>query len=135
MKKSMVRVALATALVAGTVATASAYEAIDVTGGGSLTGTVKFAGTPPAAEKFPVTKDTQACGTEKTKPDLVVGADGALANAVVIVKASKGKKLEVPATPVTFDQKGGSGRNGCSARSSDRSKSPSRPMKQPTSAS
>lgn len=106
MKRNMARVALAAALVAGTVGAASAYEAIDVTGGGSLTGTVKLAGTAPAPEKFAVTKDTQACGAEKTKPDLVVGADGALANAVVIVKASKGKKLEVPAAPVTFDQKG-----------------------------
>jgi len=106
MKRDMVRVAVAAALMAGTIGTASAYEAIDVTGGGSLTGTVKYAGTPPAPEKFPVTKDNAVCGNEKTKPDLVVGSDGGLANAVVIVKASKGKKLEVPAAPVTFDQKG-----------------------------
>ena len=106
MKRNMARAALAATLMVGTVGAASAYEAVDVTGGGSLTGTVKFAGTAPAPEKFAVTKDTQACGSEKTKPDLVVGADGGLANAVVIVKATKGKKMEVPTAPITFDQKG-----------------------------
>jgi plastocyanin len=92
--------------VAGTIGTGRAYEAIDVTGGGSLAGTVKMSGAAPAPEKISVTKDTQACGTEKTKPDLVVASDGGLANVVVVVKATKGKKLEVPAAPITFDQKG-----------------------------
>ena len=106
MKRDMVRVALAAALVAGAVGTASAYEAVDVTGGGSLTGTVKYGGTPPAPEKFAVTKDATVCGQEKTKPDLIVGSDGGIANVMVIVKASKGKKMDVPAEPVSFDQKG-----------------------------
>jgi plastocyanin len=106
MKHSRIRMGVAAVALAATVGAAQAYEVVDVTGGGSIAGTVKFAGTPPAPEKFNVTKDTQACGTEKTKPDLVVGADGGLANAVVIVKAAKGKKLEVPAAPITFDQKG-----------------------------
>lgn len=85
---------------------AAAYEAIAVTDGGTLSGTVKYSGAAPAPAKFEVTKDVEACGKEKTKPDLVVGSGGGLANAVVVVKASKGKKLEVPATPITFDQKG-----------------------------
>lgn len=106
MKHSRIRMGAAMVALAATVGAAQAYEVVDVTGGGSITGTVKFAGTPPAPEKINITKDTQACGTEKTKPDLVVGADGGIANVVVIVKASKGKKLEVPAAPVTFDQKG-----------------------------
>jgi plastocyanin len=106
MKRTTKQVALALLLTGGVIGTAVAYEGGDVAGGGTLAGTIKFAGAPPATEKFPVTKDTQACGTEKTKPDLVVGADGGLANVFVVVKASKGKKLEVPATPVTFDQKG-----------------------------
>ncbi len=85
---------------------AGAYEGAAVTGGGSISGQVKFAGTPPAPEKFPVTKDQEVCGQEKTKPDLVVGAGGGLANAVVVVKATKGKPLTVPTEPVVFDQKG-----------------------------
>jgi len=105
MKMSTLVAMVAAALVAGTIGTGRAYEAIDVTGGGSLAGTVKTSGAP-APEKISVTKDTQACGTEKVKPDLVVGADGGVANVVVVVKAAKGKKLEASATPVTFDQKG-----------------------------
>src|SRR5580765_4663961 len=85
---------------------AGAYEGGAVSGGGSLSGQVKFAGAAPAPEKFEVTKDQAVCGKEKTKPDLLVGADGGLANAVVVVKATKGKALTVPTEPVTFDQKG-----------------------------
>ena len=95
-----VAVALAVAGAAG------AYEGGAVTGGGSLSGQVKFAGAAPAPEKFEVTKDQEACGKEKTKPDLIVSAGGGLANAVVVVKATKGKALTVPTEPVVFDQKG-----------------------------
>lgn len=85
---------------------ANAYEAIAVTDGGTLSGVVKFAGTAPAPEKFEVTKDVEACGKEKTKDDLVVASGGGIESVAVVVKAAKGKALEVPAAPVTFDQKG-----------------------------
>lgn len=85
---------------------ASAYEGGPVTGGGSVSGQVKLAGAAPAPEKFAVTKDTEACGKEKTRPDLVVGAGGGIANVAVVVKATKGKALTVPTEPVVFDQKG-----------------------------
>lgn len=85
---------------------ANAYEAIAVTDGGGLSGVVKFVGTPPAPEKFEVTKDVEACGKEKMKGDLDVGAGGGIANVAVVVKASKGKALEIPTAPITFDQKG-----------------------------
>jgi plastocyanin len=85
---------------------AFAYEAVAVTDGGSLSGTVKFAGTAPAAAKIEITKDNEVCGTEKTDPKLVVGSSGGIQEVAVVVKAPKGKALEVPSTPVTFDQKG-----------------------------
>ena len=85
---------------------AGAYEAAPVTGGGSVSGQVKFAGTPPPPEKIEITKDTEACGKEKVKPNLIVGSGGGLANAVVVVKATKGKPLTVPTEPIVFDQKG-----------------------------
>jgi len=94
---------------AGVVASAgsvAAYDAVEVTNGGSVSGTVKLEGAVPTPETFDVTKDTQACGTTKTKPDLLVAADGGISNVVVVVKAASGKALEVPASPVTFDQKG-----------------------------
>jgi len=97
---------LAVAVLMTTAAAAGAYEAMDVANGGTLAGTVKYAGEPPEAETFEVTKDTSACGTEKTKPELVVGSDKGIKNVVVVVNAAKGKALEVPAEPIPFDQKG-----------------------------
>jgi len=85
-------------------APAGAYEVITVTDGGTLAGTVKATGAG-APGKIEVSKDSQVCGTEKMAPDLVVGADGALANVVVVVKAAKGKKMDVPAQNPVFDQK------------------------------
>ena len=99
-------VSIGAALALACAGMAGAYEGGAVTGGGSISGQVKFAGTAPAPEKFEVTKDNEVCGKEKTKPDLLVGSGGGLANAVVVVKASKGKALTVPTEPVTFDQKG-----------------------------
>src|SRR5438477_269356 len=105
MRRTLVPSALALILVAGLATRAAAYEAMAVTDGGTLSGTVKFQGTAPPPAKLEVTKDPEVCGKEKTSPDLVVGSDGALANVVVTVKAQKGKKLEPPAQNPTFDQK------------------------------
>jgi plastocyanin len=102
MRTTIVTVAATLALVSA----AGAYEGAPVTGGGSISGTVKYAGTAPAPEKFDVTKDNEVCGQQKTKPDLLVSAGGGIANVVVVVKATKGKPLTVPTDPVTFDQKG-----------------------------
>lgn len=104
MSRNMLAVTLAAVL--ATAASAPAYEAIDVTNGGTLTGTVKLEGPKPTPETFDITKDTQVCGTTRTKADLVVGDQGGIKNVAVVVQASKGKPLEVPSAPVIFDQKG-----------------------------
>ena len=108
MRRYLVPSALALILVAGLATRAAAYEAMAVTDGGTLSGTVTYDGTPPAAAKIEVTKDPEVCGKEskeKVNPVLLVGAGGGIANVVVTVKAAKGKKLEVPATNPVFDQK------------------------------
>ncbi|MFN8542639.1 MAG: hypothetical protein U0807_00290 [Candidatus Binatia bacterium] len=105
MRRTIVLTALVLAATVAVAGRAAAYEAVAVTDGGTLSGTVKFAGTPPAAGKIEVTKDPEVCGKDKVKPDLIVGSGGGLANAVVVVKATKGKKLEAPATNPVFDQK------------------------------
>src|SRR5262249_15186455 len=92
----------AIALIAGRV---HASDVIAVRDGGPLSGVVKAGAGAPAAGKIEVSKDPEVCGKEKPKPDMVVGAGGALANVVVVVKASKGKKLDLPATNPVFDQK------------------------------
>ena len=95
---------LATALWAGA---ASAYEAGPVANGGSISGTVKFKGTPPARTKLDVNKDTDVCGAggEKLSKDLVVASDGGIQYAVVSIPGiAKGKPF-ADAKPV-LDQKG-----------------------------
>jgi plastocyanin len=72
--------------------------------GGTISGTVKYAGTASAPKEVEVTKDKEVCGLHKHfEQDLVVGSDGGIANAVVIVKGAKG---EAKPGEVTFDQKG-----------------------------
>jgi plastocyanin len=86
---------------------AVAYEGGTVTGGGTISGMVKFQGTPPAPKTIEVTKDKEVCGAhgDLKAEDLIVGANGGIENAVVsITNITKGK----PMTPadVTLDQHG-----------------------------
>jgi len=108
MRRKLVLSALAVVATAGLAGRAAAYEAIAVTDGGTLSGTVTIEGTAPPPAKIEVTKDPEVCGKEskeKVNPVLLVGPGGGIANVVVTVKAAKGKKLEVPATNPVFDQK------------------------------
>ena len=105
MRKTFVVSALALATAAGMAGRATAYEAIAVTDGGTLSGTVTYEGTPPAPTKIEVTKDPEVCGKEKMAPNLVIGQGNGIANVVVTVQATKGKKAEPPATNPVFDQK------------------------------
>jgi plastocyanin len=82
-----------------------AYEAIDVKDGGTISGEVKFSGTPPTPEKLAPTKDQEVCGkTEKVNESLLVGANKGIQNVVVSIgNIQKGKKM--PEAGGTLDQK------------------------------
>jgi plastocyanin len=82
------------------------YEAGPVTNGGSITGTVKYKGTPPPREKVDVNKDKEVCAvTPKLSTDLVVGTDGGIEYAVVSIPGiQKGKPF--PESTAVLDQKG-----------------------------
>jgi plastocyanin len=106
MRKTFVVSALALATAAGMAGRATAYEAIAVTDGGTLSGAVTYEGTPPPPTKIEVTKDPEVCGKDpKTAPGLLIGQGNGIANVVVTVQATKGKKLDVPTTNPVFDQK------------------------------
>ena len=105
MTRNLVLSTLAVVATVGLASRAGAYEAVAVTDGGTLSGTVTYEGTAPPPQKIEVTKDPEVCGKDKTAPNLVVGQGGGIANVVVVVNATKGKKLEVPAQNPTFDQK------------------------------
>ena len=84
---------------------AAAYDAMAVTDGGTLAGAVTYEGQPPAPTKIEVTKDPEVCGKDKMAPSLVIGPGNGIANVVVVVQATKGKKPEPPAANPVFDQK------------------------------
>lgn len=94
-------------LAVGWTAQARAYDAGPVADGGSISGTVKYKGTPPAPTKLDVNKDVEVCGKggDKTSRELVVGPDGGVQYAVVSIPGiSKGKPF--PEAKPTLDQKG-----------------------------
>jgi len=83
---------------------AAAYEVAAVTDGGTVSGKVTLTGTAPAPEKIEVTKDNNACGTEKTLESVQVGAGNTLASVVVWLDGiAKGK--EWAQRDATIDQK------------------------------
>jgi plastocyanin len=104
MRRNLVLCALA-----GTMAllsrSAAAYEAMAVTDGGTLSGAVTLEGTAPPPAKIEVSKDPEVCGKDKVAPNLLLGQGNGIANVVVTVQATKGKKAEVPAQNPVFDQK------------------------------
>ena len=97
-------VAAAAGLILGVVAQAPAYEGGEVKDGGTISGSIKFAGAPPARKEVPVTKDMEVCGKEKHLSwDLIVGPNKGIENAVVsLTDVKKGKKWAI--TKATLDQ-------------------------------
>lgn len=86
------------------------YRVISVANGGTITGTVKWAGPLPHVPEFPVTKDPQICDPEGKKSvdldRLIVGADGGVANTIVYLKnVSSGKAFDLPPQRQHLDQK------------------------------
>ena len=80
------------------------YDAGAVSGGGSISGTVKFAGTGPEPKPIEVTKDAAGCAkTPKFEESLVVGEGNGLKNVVVsITNISSGKEF---GAAMVLDQK------------------------------
>lgn len=56
---------------------------------GNLTGKFVFDGTPPTPKKLQISKDKECCKIEHNEEDLVVGADGGIANVIVYVRTAK----------------------------------------------
>jgi len=83
---------------------------VEADGGGSLTGTVKFEGTPPKPTKIDMSFDpncAKAHPTPATTEEVVTGPGGGLANVVVYVAEGLGSQtFQPPAQPVVLEQKG-----------------------------
>ena len=102
-------VSLITSLLTFAVLTSLAfsYEEKDVSNGGSLSGTVTFAGPKPKVEALQITKDHGACGSgTKPSPRLVLSAGNEVANTVVRpVDIKSGKKLSTLIGDGVLEQK------------------------------
>jgi hypothetical protein len=88
----------------------SDYRVVQVTDGGTISGTVKWSGPVPHAVEFPITKDAQICDPESKKTTdlerLIVGPQGGVANTVVYLKnVTSGKAMDLPVQRRHLDQK------------------------------
>lgn len=89
---------------AGVALSLTAGASLASAAGGTISGTVKYDGTPPAPRKVEVTKDKDVCALHPHfDEELIVDSGGGIANAVVIVKGAKG---DLKPGEVKFDQKG-----------------------------
>lgn len=88
-------------------AMSSNYTVIEVTAGGTISGTVTYAGAPPTPAKLQVTKDVAVCGKEgHVDESLMVSAKKGIRDVVVSIKnVSKGKALDALGTDFVLDQK------------------------------
>jgi hypothetical protein len=62
-----------------------AYEVATVPDGGTVTGTVKFVGTPPRLDPIPVNKNRDVCGEHKPAEALMLSADRGVKGSVVLM--------------------------------------------------
>jgi plastocyanin len=89
---SRVMVAILVVALAAPAAQA-AYEAVEVTDGGSLTGVVRFAGIPPRLAPLAVNKNRELCGEQKPSEALMVGPEGGVRGSVILIEGvTRGKK-------------------------------------------
>ena len=71
----------------------AAYHEVAVPDGGTLSGVVRFAGTPPRLDPVLVSRHREVCGEQKASETLVVGPDHGVRGSVVSIAAvAKGKK-------------------------------------------
>ncbi len=74
-------------------------------GTGTITGVVKFAGTPPPPVKFPVSIDITRCGTERWSKGLIIGLERGVKHAVVTLVGIQGPPKR-PTTAPALDHVG-----------------------------
>lgn len=87
-------------------APALAYDVVAVSGGGRIDGKVSFQGAVPIKKVIP-TKDKDVCGAPRDEPQIRVGADKSVQDAVVYLKeVAKGKAWgAADKTPVLDQEK------------------------------
>jgi len=81
------------------------YQAISLTNGGTITGTIRLAGAAPPRPDLVVERNQAVCGEHRPDPSLVLGNDNTVANVVVSLRGiARGKEMEVLREPAKLDQ-------------------------------
>jgi plastocyanin len=87
------------------VSPAQAYEEAAVENGGTIKGKITYAGRVPTRTILP-TKDQQVCGQMREEPEVMVGPDGGVQDAVVyLVEVERGKAWPAEAKEPVLDNK------------------------------
>jgi len=83
------------------------YTVVTVTNGGTISGTVTYAGTASAPKALQVNKDVEVCGKEPHHDQsLVVGANKGIADVIVsLTNIQQGKGLDALGTTFMLDQR------------------------------
>ncbi len=96
-----------TACKPGTFGPTKHYYQVDYAHGGTVTGTVHFAGTPPARIMIDMAQDPICALSPTDLSDDYVVNHGELANVVVSIQGGLGDRAyPIPRSPVVIDQKG-----------------------------
>jgi len=89
----------------GPTESATGYTVIDVTDGGAIRGTIRFAGTVPPPRTTEVDDDVEACGEMQSRLPVTVGENGGLSDVVAsLVDIDRGIALEAGASAPALDQ-------------------------------
>jgi len=84
---------------------AQGYDELPVSGGGTIRGKVSFTGTVPVRKIIP-TKDQDICGAPRDEPQILVGPDQGVQDAVVYLRGvAKGKPWGEPEKVPVLDNK------------------------------
>ena len=96
---------IAAALLASRASVDAAYREIPVTNGGRIVGTVRVAGTVTPLPPQAVFKEKETCGETVADDRLIIGRDGALADAVAHLRDVDAGKPVTHSTPVRLDNR------------------------------
>ena len=107
MKKMLISLAITGLCALPLSGQAAAYKETSVSGGGSISGAVKFSGKDQNPKIYNISKDNEVCGTGNREIDYVRVVNGRLLDTVVYLdKVKEGKEFTSELSETRIDQKG-----------------------------
>jgi hypothetical protein len=98
-------ISLVSVCLLGLVSPAWSYEEMQVANGGAIKGKVTYTGSVPTRKIIP-TKDQEVCGGIRDEPQVIVGPDSGVMNAIVYLKeVPKGKRWDKPKKTPTINNR------------------------------